>query len=62
MKLDIGLDYFHASSGCYEPVVELFPVVLNLLKKHEASDTFLVLSEPININFTEDLANCFAKF
>ena len=62
VRLDIGLDYFNASSGCYEPLVELFPVELNLSKKHSISDTFFVLSQPININLTVGLASCLSKF
>jgi hypothetical protein len=44
MQLEVGLDYFHASSGCYEPVVETFPVVLNLSKNGKSSETALKLT------------------
>lgn len=30
VRLSAGLDYFHANSGCYEPVVELFPIIVNI--------------------------------
>jgi hypothetical protein len=62
MQLEVGLDYFHASSGCYEPVVEKFPVVLNLAKKGKSSETTLQLTSTINLNMTAGLASCLAKF
>lgn len=39
VELSAGLDYFHASSGCYEPVIELFPIIINIIKVGLDTDT-----------------------
>jgi hypothetical protein len=38
LQFDIGLDYFNAKSGCYEPVVEEFPIMLKLSSKGKSSE------------------------
>lgn len=62
MRLSAGLDYFHANSGCYEPVVELFPIIVNIQKLGQYTDTSLLFNEPINLNLTIGLATVIANF
>lgn len=56
LMLDIWFDYFNPNSGCYEPVIEQFPLMYKVTQTGKSSDTKMQLVEAICMNVTVDLA------
>lgn len=62
IQTDIAVDYFNANLGFYEPAIEKFAFMCRLSQRGKNNETKVVLVEPLNINFTVDLATSIASF
>lgn len=62
IQLNIAFDYFNPNSGCYEPVIERFPLMFKTLTTGKCSDMKVQLVEALCMNVTIDLATNIAVF
>jgi hypothetical protein len=62
VQVDVKIDYFNPNSGCYEPVIERFPMMYKSTQHNKSSDMKVSLVEPLAMNVTADLASSIAVF